>query len=190
VADDGVRALLPPGDSDTILPVLEGSLAGFGLDAPQDRSRLLGDTLAAAWRECAALLGADPGGWAWGRLHHGLFEHPLHGFPGAEALPDVGPLPVGGSSYSPMHTGYRPGDFRVTMGASVRMVVDVGGWDASVWINAPGQSGDPRSPHYAELAPVWAAGHYVPMLYSPAALEPEIASRLALVPAGGPTTPG
>ena len=187
VDDEDARALLPPGDSDTILPVLEGTLPGFGLDTPQARMRLLGDTLAASWRECTALLGADPDGWAWGRLHHALFEHPLRDFPGAEALPDVGPLPVGGSSYSPMHTGYRPGDFRVTMGASVRVVVDVGGWDASVWINAPGQSGDPRSAHYADLARVWAAGDYVPMLYSRSSVEPEIVSRLMLVPADAPT---
>ncbi len=183
VPDEAVRRLLPPGDSETILPVLEGALPGFGLDAPEDRRRLLSASLAAAWRECAALLGPDAGGWAWGRLHHALFEHPLRGFAGDEATPDIGPLPIGGSSYSPMHTGYRPGDFRVTTGASVRVVVDVGGWDGSVWINAPGQSGDPRSRHYADLAQLWAAGGYAPMLYSRALVEPEIVDRIALTPA-------
>ena len=79
---------------------------------------------------------------------------------------DVGPLPKGGSGSTPMHTGYRPSDFRITHGASVRLVMDVGEWDNSVCINAPGQSGDPRSPHYGDLAPAWAKGEYVPMLYS------------------------
>ena len=96
---------------------------------------------------------------------------------------DVGPLPKGGSGSTPMHTGYRPSDFRITHGASVRLVMDVGEWDNSVCINAPGQSGDPRSPHYGDLAPEWAKGEYVPMLYSAARVEPEITRRIKLVPA-------
>jgi penicillin amidase len=51
------------------------------------------------------------------------------------------------------------------------MVVDVGAWDNSRCINAPGQSGDPASPHYADLAPLWAKGEYVPMLYTRAAVD-------------------
>jgi penicillin amidase len=70
-----------------------------------------------------------------------------------------------------MAAGYRLSDFRVTSGASFRMVVDVGNWDASVCINAPGQSGDPRSAHYGDLAPIWGAGEYVPMLFSAAAVD-------------------
>ena len=46
----------------------------------------------------------------------------------------------------------------VTGGAQFRAVVDVGNWDASLAINAPGQSGDPRSPHYADLQARWLAG--------------------------------
>ena len=82
-----------------------------------------------------------------------------------------------------MHAGYRPGDFRVTAGASFRMVVDVGEWDRGVCINAPGQSGDPRSPHYRDLAPLWAEGRYVPMLYTRRAVEAQARSRLVLQPA-------
>ena len=97
---------------------------------------------------------------------------------------DIGPLPNGGSSSTPMHTGYRHSDFRITHGASVRMVMDVGNWDESVCINAPGQSGDPRSPHYRDLAPLWAKGEYVPMLYSRARIEPEVTHRIVLTPGG------
>ena len=68
---------------------------------------------------------------------------------------DVGPLPIAGSDSTPMNTMYRLNDFRVVLGASFRIVVDVGGWDNSVCINAPGQSGDPRSPHYGDLALPW-----------------------------------
>jgi penicillin amidase len=98
-------------------------------------------------------------------------------------MPDVGPFPHGGSASTPMHTGYRPSDFRTILGASVRMVVDVGNWDGSFWINSPGQSGDPRSPHYRDLAPVWARGDYVPMLYSREAVADAAAQRIVLQPA-------
>jgi penicillin amidase len=62
------------------------------------------------------------------------------------------------------------------------MVIDVGNWDNSRCINAPGQSGDPRSPHYADLAPLWAAGEYVPMLYSKAAIYKAADLRIILMP--------
>ena len=52
-------------------------------------------------------------------------------------------------------------------------------------INTPGQSGDPFSPHYRDLAPLWANGRYVPMLYSREAVEAATAERLVLNPAGG-----
>jgi len=97
---------------------------------------------------------------------------------------DIGPLPMGGSASTPMHTGYRPSDFRVVAGASVRIVMDVGEWDRSVCINAPGQSGDPRSPHYRDLAPLWAAGEYVPMLYSWTEVDAAAEFRVHLIPRG------
>jgi penicillin amidase len=82
-----------------------------------------------------------------------------------------------------MHTGYRPSDFRCNWGASVRMVMDVGEWDNSLCINAPGQSGDPGSPHYGDLAPHWARGEYVPLLYSRAAVDAGVTHRILLRPA-------
>ena len=56
--------------------------------------------------------------WAWGRLHHGYFPHPLDRV--AEAMPAVGPLPKGGSGSTPMAANYRLSDFRVISGASVQ----------------------------------------------------------------------
>jgi penicillin amidase len=63
------------------------------------------------------------------------------------------------------------------------MVLDVGQWDGSRVVNTPGQSGDPASPHYRDLAPVWAAGNYFPLLYSRNAVEREVTQRLQLQPA-------
>jgi penicillin amidase len=135
--------------------------------------------LAAAVADARARMGDD---WAWGKLHHGYFEHPLSQM-GTAGVADVGPVAKGGSGAAVMNAGYRVSDFRVTSGASFRMVVDVGAWDNSVCINAPGQSGDPRSPHYGDLAKLWAAGEYVPMLYSRAAVDAAAVEVFRLVPA-------
>jgi penicillin amidase len=169
---EAARPLLPPGDVEGICRALEQPDGRFGPDPAAGRDTLLATSLASAWQDAVARLGAEPSGWRWGALHHGYFEHPLT--PLTQRDPnrsrDVGPLPKGGSASSPMHTGYRPSDFRITHGASFRMVVDLADFDRSITINAPGQSGDPRAKHYADLAPLWAKGAYVPLLYSDAAI--------------------
>jgi penicillin G amidase len=180
VPNSEIRSLLVPGDVESILAILEAPRSGFGPVSSAARDALLLDSLAEAWRDCVARMGA-PAHWAWGRLHHGYFEHALTSLNGRGRL-DVGPLPKGGSGSTPMHSGYRPSDFRITTGASFRMVVDVGDWDRSLCINAPGQSGDPRSPHYRDLAPLWASGRYVPMLYTPEAVVSSAKTRLILQP--------
>ncbi len=176
VAEDKiVRALLVPGDIETLLAMLENADKRI-----PDRDALLLRTLTNAMAECRARMGADIEAWQWGRLHHGFFAHPLARI--TPTLHSVGPVPKGGSGSTPMAAGYRVSDFRVTTGASFRMVVDVGNWDASVCINAPGQSGDPRSAHYGDLAPLWAAGEYVPMLFSAAAVDSAAELVVALTP--------
>ena len=95
----------------------------------------------------------------------------------------LGPLATPGSASTPRAQTYRASDFNVTAGASVRMVMDAGAWDNSMAINTPGQSGDPMSPHYRDLFPLWAAGSYVPLRYSRAAVEGDAEVVMKLTPA-------
>ncbi|MBW8727308.1 MAG: penicillin acylase family protein [Inquilinus limosus] len=183
VPDPAIRRLLAPGDVAGILAALESPDARFGADPVAARDALLVETLSEAVRGAARRLGNDPSAWRWGDLHQGYFEHPASAVaPDRRAELDVGPLPKGGSSSTVMHAAYRPDDFRVTHGASVRIVMDVGDWDRSTCINSPGQSGDPRSPHYRDLAPLWARGEQVPLLYSRAAVEGAAEQRIKLLP--------
>ena len=170
VADKVARALVLPGDTEGILQSIEHPDRRFGQNPARERDLLLQSSLAGAYQDLAARLGPDASAWSWGRLHHGYFEHTLTPLLQRESgrTLDIGPFPKGGSAVTPMHTGYRASDFRIGAGASFRMVVDLADLDRSVTINAPGQSGDPRSAHYADLAPLWARGDYVPMLYSAA----------------------
>jgi penicillin amidase len=81
-----------------------------------------------------------------------------------------------------MAATYRTSDFALTSGASFRMVIDVGHWDSSRAVNAPGQSGDPASSHYRDLEPLWGNGRYFPLSYTRKAVEAVTESRLRLVP--------
>lgn len=166
--DPSLRALLQPGDMANLIAALEAPDARLG--SPAARDALLARTLRAAWDDAARLLGEDSAGWRWGDLHRMHFDHALSAvdprFP-----PAAPPLPMGGDATSVMHMAWRPGDFSIVTGASVRLVIDVGAWDESRCVNAPGQSGDPRSRHYGDLAEIWAGGGYVPLLYSRAAVD-------------------
>ena len=184
VPDLPTRALLAPGDPEGILAALEAPDARFGAEPKAARDALLVSTLSEAYRDLLARLGSDPARWRWGDLHHGYFEHALSGL-APEATLDIGPLPKGGGGSTVMLAAYRPQDFRVTIGASVRLVMDVGNWDASLFINAPGQSGDNRSPHYCDLAPLWAKGEYAPLLYSNNAVSAATEAVVQLVPEPG-----
>jgi penicillin amidase len=135
---------------------------------PEGRDAILAASLDAAWADAAARMGPDPAQWQWGKIHQAKFV-PAVTLPGLEAEQTVGPVPLGGTSSSPKaasHEGGKSGDFTLTAGASVRMVLDVGQWDDSVIINTPGQSGNVASPHYRDLFPLWADGRYVPFLWS------------------------
>jgi penicillin amidase len=184
VAPDEIRALLAPGDLESILRALEAPDTRLGSNPSRARDEILAVSLGAAYRDAVSRMGLDSRKWKWGTLHHAYFAHAISPIVAKDGkkLFDVGPFPIGGSEATPLLATYRPTDFRVTTGASVRMVIDVGDWDKSVWINAPGQSGNPRSPHYDDLATVWASNNYIPMYYSKDAVDEVITSSIKLSP--------
>jgi penicillin amidase len=172
-------------DVAVMLDALEKPQALFGADASARRNAVLLESLAGAYAEMEKLQGPDNSQWQWGRLHHTLMEHPL-----AAAMDDagrarlnVGPLPKRGGAYTPNQSTYRASDFRQTNGPSFRLVVDVGNWDNSRAVNAPGQSGDPESPHYRDLAGMWLKGDYFPLLYSRGKVLEATRQRIRLQPA-------
>ena len=122
--------------------------------------------------------------WEWGKLHRAFFSHPLSSLVDEEIRDrlNIGPLPRGGSGDTVGNTGYRVEDFRQTGGSSWRVVVDVGSWDDSLFMNAPGQSGDPRSPHYTDMFEEWARDGAFPLLYSREKVETATEQRILLKP--------
>jgi penicillin amidase len=157
----------------------------LGADPAAARREILLESLRAALDELAARLGPDMAAWRWGDLHHAHFVPAAAAlaYPAMKARLSHGPAPIPGSGQTVAAATYRMDDFVMTNGASVRMVMDVGEWDNSLVINTPGQSGDPDSPHYSDLFPLWARGEYVPMLWSRGAVEAAAERVIELVPA-------
>ena len=184
-APEKVRGLIGGGDQAAVMELLDAPGSALGPDPDGARRALLLESLGAAAREAEARMGPDPGSWSWGRLHRAEFTHvlaPLAEGRDREGL-SVGPAPMAGTSLSPLAASWRAEDFRVTSGASFRMVLDVGNWDASRFINTPGQSGDVDSPHARDLFPIWVKGGYLPLVYSREAVEAATERVLKLSPA-------
>jgi len=158
----------------------------LGDDPAAARDALVDVALVAGWRKAVELGGPDPASWQWGDLHRVTIEHPLAASNRAiaAAFPKIMGGRSGGDWNTPMARGFnaRRG-FDVSHGASYLFVADVGAWDNSRFLLLPGQSADPRSPHYRDFYPLWLAGTMQPLWYSRAAVDRHAAARTVLIPA-------
>jgi penicillin amidase len=62
-------------------------------------------------------------------------------------------------------------------------VIDVGGWSNSRFALAGGQSGNPLSPHYADLLPLWQSGAGVAVPWTEDEVAAATVQTLRLEPA-------
>ena len=167
---------------DVLLNLLKYPDTRFGVNPEDGRDRTLKRVLILAIRDLSDRYGPDMTQWRWGQMHTVTFAHPLNG-----RVNDMrftrGPYPRGGDSHTVNHTSEPlQTDWAQTSGATYRQILDVGDWDRSVAINAPGQSGQPGSPRYDDLIPLWATGSYHPLLYTREAIEAETVHRMTFEP--------
>jgi len=160
-----------------------GRLAGGDPIAGRDALVLASLEEGVAWLRSE--LGNDMDGWVYGQADykHVTIRHPLSAAVDSDtrARLDAGPLPRGGSGYTPGSTG---GGNNQTSGASFRIIVDTEDWDNTVGTNTPGQSGDPDSPYYKNLFELWATDRFFPVYYSRDKVEAVAKERLMLSPGG------
>ncbi len=158
----------------------------LGADPAAARDRLLDEALAAAWTSTQRQLGPDPVTWRWGTLHQVRITHPLSRLPAiAEAFPPIEGGGSGGDSYTVMARWIRgEPSWYTSGGASYLQVIDVGEWDNSVMLNLPGQSNDPRSPHYGDHYRPWIEQKMLPMLFSREAVDAAAVAQTSLLPSG------
>ncbi len=133
--------------------------------------------------ELAERFGAEIGDWRWGDAHRAQFRHPVLG-----RIPLMGTLTTrsietdggedtvnrGGAQLA----GSGPQVFEHRHGATFRAVYDLSDLDGSLFMIAGGQSGNPLSPFYGNLAERWRDGIYLKLDGKPR----EIAGRLRLEP--------
>ena len=139
---------------------------------------------ALAW--LAAEYGPDPAAWRWGDAHKAIARHlPTRSIPVLGRLLSV-EREHGGGPYTVMQGNTRIDDARApfaeTHGAGLRVIFDLSGPDGARAIVYPGQSGHPLSPHYADLADLWAAGGYLTLPMTPAAVTAATHRLLRLTP--------
>lgn len=154
----------------------------FGDQPVATRDQLLRDTLRNAWSEMQQLQGTDSAKWSWGALHTIEFRHSLDRLAEARALLDLGPVSRPGDGFTVNATSFEGASFQQQGGASYREILDTSNWDHSLAVNTPGQSGQPGSPHYSDLLPLWKEGEYFPLVYSREAVEKATTDRLVLEP--------
>ena len=130
-----------------------------------ERQALIEQGLTAAIKRLTRELGPDRDEWRHGRVHASALQHmfvPEFDLPAVE----------------------RPGGFGAVnaTGANFRRIIDLADPDRSVASNAPGQSAQPGSPFYGNLADNLGNGQYFPLLYTREAVEEHVAHRLTLQP--------
>ena len=122
--------------------------------------------------ELTQRLGPDPGTWTWGKVHRMTFAHPL----GAK-LPffNLRPIPTNGDTFT-INAGMwdNKNPYEMESGGVIRLVVDFSDLEKSTIICPPGQSGQYMSPHYKDLARMWAAGEQIPMHFASAEGLPRV----------------
>ncbi|UFH53983.1 penicillin acylase family protein [Spirosoma sp. KNUC1025] len=132
-----------------------------------ERDSLLLTCLDRAVAELTERLGSDTDDWAYGQRKnkHITLTHPLSDLVDKtmQQKINLGPVLRGGYAETVNATS---NDLNQTHGASFRILVDTENWDKTLGINTPGQSGNPDSPHYGDLFPIWAENNYFPVYFS------------------------
>ena len=125
-----------------------------------DCSALLKSTLENTMSSLGARFGPDPSSWRWGTVHQAIFAHPfLRYIPVAGALTTVRiPIPGDGAT---LWRGNTNDALEAVHGASYRGVYDLADLDRSLFVIAPGQSGNPLSRHARDFLVRWHDGAMV-----------------------------
>jgi penicillin amidase len=157
-------------------------------EATDQRDELLGRAMVDARWELTAKLGKDASSWSWGRLHQLTLKNQTLGTAGPGFLQRMlnrGPWNLGGGEAAVNATGWNAaGGYEVVWVPSMRMVVNVGDWDESRWINLTGASGHAYSAHYTDQTDKWAKGELLDWAYSANAVSAGAVDTLTLHPPG------
>lgn len=135
-----------------------------------------------------AKYGPDLQSWRWGDVHEAHQDHPTLGR--AAFLNWVVNIrqSVSGDDFTlnrQATAGEGANPFAAVAGPGYRGVYDFADPDSSVFIIGTGQSGNPLSRHYDDLAGLWRRGEYIPMSLDPALARAAASGVTRLEPIAG-----
>ena len=144
----------------------------FGSTPEKTRTALLTQAFQRGVESLTQKLGPDMNQWQYGqaKLKHTYLKHALGKWVDekTQKLLNLGPLSRGGNAYTVGSTG---SDYQQRSGASFRMIINTGDWDAAIATNGPGQSGNPASPFYNNLFEPWSQDRYFPVYFDRSKIE-------------------
>ncbi|MGW5276556.1 penicillin acylase family protein [Streptomyces sp. NPDC004044] len=154
--------------------------------ATETRDELFGRAMKDARWELTAKLGKDISTWSWGRLHQLTLKNQTLGTEGPDVLQRAlnrGPWNLGGGEAAVNASGWNAaGGYEVIWVPSMRMVVNVGDWDKSRWINLTGASGHAFSAHYTDQTDKWVNGDLLDWSFGTNAVAKGTKDTLTLKP--------
>ncbi len=156
----------------------------FGKNPLATRDSLLANCFKKAVDSVSVRLGNNMDNWQYGQVKnkHIKLTHVLADWvsdPSMKAKINLGPIARGGYGETVNNSS---NNLNQTHGASFRIVVDTEDWDRTLGINNPGQSGDPRSPHYSDLFNLWGTGGYFPVYFTKSKITSIAERKLVLKP--------
>jgi penicillin amidase len=153
----------------------------------ETRDDVIRAALLAARNELTSRQSPNPDDWSWGALHRLQLRSATLGESGigvVERMFNRGGWEVAGGNAIVNATGWDAAEgYDVVWAPSVRMVMSLGDFDDSRWVNLTGVSGHPFSEHYTDQTDVWADGETLPWLFGRDAVVDAGAATLTLVPA-------
>ncbi|GAB4308015.1 MAG: penicillin acylase family protein [Myxococcota bacterium] len=137
-----------------------------------DRHRIVTRALERAVNGLTLRFGNRMEDWQWGRLHKLYMRHRLHSHPFFRKHFSIGPFETGGDPTT-LNLGYfnYADPFNHIVGASARIIFDLGNWDNTLIVLNTGQSGHPLSTRYRDHAEKWARGEYFRFPYQMSSVE-------------------
>ncbi|OYT14990.1 MAG: penicillin acylase family protein [Bacteroidetes bacterium 4572_77] len=112
-------------------------------------------------------LGEDLQKWKWGKVHQLTHEHAIGKKKPMDQVFNVGPFEIAGGNQVINKMEYALSDnaiHSVRSGPALRVIIDFAEVEQAVNISPTGQSGNFRSPHYADQAQLYVDGVYRNML--------------------------
>ncbi len=155
----------------------------WGGNGRQARDEVLRRALDAALDELTERLGEDVATWRWGELHTVTFAGRLAMIPDLAELFTAGVVEMGGDDDTVCQALYEPeSGYGVAVIPSWRQIMDLADPEDSVGTHTVGQSGNPVSPHFADLLPLWSAGEHHPLPLRRTGVDAIAESTLVLEP--------